>query len=40
MPDALLGLVMLALFYAGYRLGLWTAREEQKEQARYWTTEG
>lgn len=44
MPDTLLALVGLALFYGGYRLGGWNAREEARERARYeaslWHTEG
>lgn len=44
MPDALLALVGMLLFYGGYRVGLWNAREEARERERYnaslWHTEG
>ena len=40
MPEAIMSLVGMLLFYCGYRVGLWNAREEAREQARLWTTEG
>lgn len=40
MSLPLVALVAFACVAAGYRLGMWNEREEQKERARLWTTEG